>query len=356
MKKHILSSLRFSIAAVIFILTVSCSNTGAIISPTIIDFDILTETLSNIHVGDSFSLDYSEHFDGSLIEISSSDDSVIHVNGDSVTAAGPGVATITATLTDGSGADSAEITVYPAEFIMVWTIPSDNLDLTIPVYDVIGYTDFPYNYSIDWGDGTTDSWDGGTDSYHTYLFEGKYTVKISGVFSGAYWPGDGNETRTVDIVNWGNIPFQSLYNSFSGMSGLIMSAKDIPDLSRVTSIEQAFMGCTSFNGDVSRWDTTTVTDMDYVFALTAFNQSIGNWNTSNVTSMSGMFYSASDFNQDITQLDTSKVKDMNFMFYGAASFNQNLSGWDVSNVVNYDDFATDSGLTADHLPDFISIQ
>ena len=38
------------------------------------------------------------------------------------------------------------------------------------------------------------------------------------------------------------------------------------------------------------------------------------------------------FNQDISRWNTSKVRDMAFMFNNATSFNQDLSGWDVSNV------------------------
>ena len=41
---------------------------------------------------------------------------------------------------------------------------------------------------------------------------------------------------------------------------------------------------TSFNGDISSWDTSNVTDMKGMFSgATAFNQDIGSWDTSNVT-------------------------------------------------------------------------
>ena len=48
--------------------------------------------------------------------------------------------------------------------------------------------------------------------------------------------------------------------------------------------------------------------------------------------MSGMFNNAEAFNGDLSSWDTSKVTDMSAMFYGADAFNRNLFSWDVSNV------------------------
>jgi surface protein len=45
---------------------------------------------------------------------------------------------------------------------------------------------------------------------------------------------------------------------------------------------------------------------------------------------------------------------MKRMFYNATSFNQDISGWDVGSVnsSSYTDFATNSGLDDDNLPNF----
>ena len=67
----------------------------------------------------------------------------------------------------------------------------------------------------------------------------------------------------------------------------------------------------TFNGDISKWDTGRVTTMyDMFYSASAFNQDIGSWNTAKVTTMYRMFYSASAFNQDIGSWDTGKVTDM----------------------------------------------
>ena len=66
---------------------------------------------------------------------------------------------------------------------------------------------------------------------------------------------------------------------------------------------------------------------------TSFNQDISGWNTSNVISMSGVFQGAT-FNGDISSWDISKVVSIEDMFSGNTSFNQDISGWDVSNVTD----------------------
>ena len=64
-----------------------------------------------------------------------------------------------------------------------------------------------------------------------------------------------------------------------------------------------------FNTDISNWDTSSVSDMGYMFyQATAFNQPLS-LNTSRVTTMFAMFSFASAFNQPLT-LDTSSVTDM----------------------------------------------
>jgi surface protein len=57
-----------------------------------------------------------------------------------------------------------------------------------------------------------------------------------------------------------------------------------------------------------------------------------------------MFYKASSFSGDISAWDVSSVVRMGWMFFGASSFTGDLSGWDVSNVEMMNAMFRGSGL------------
>ena len=44
-----------------------------------------------------------------------------------------------------------------------------------------------------------------------------------------------------------------------------------------------------FNGDISNWDVSNVTNMECMFAWSKFNGDISNWDVSNVTNNVNMF-------------------------------------------------------------------
>jgi surface protein len=74
--------------------------------------------------------------------------------------------------------------------------------------------------------------------------------------------------------------------------------------------------------------------MSRVFEESQFNGDISKWDMSKVTDMKEMFWS-SKFNGDISKWDVSKVTDMKEMFYNS-KFNGDISKWDVSRVIDND--------------------
>ena len=96
------------------------------------------------------------------------------------------------------------------------------------------------------------------------------------------------------------------------------------------------------DADWNRVVTSLVTDTSDLFKATTFDEDISSWDTSNVTDMSGMFHGVSVFNQDIGRWDVSKVTNMSYMFgssdsgfNGVVAFNQDLGDWDVGRVTNF---------------------
>ena len=82
----------------------------------------------------------------------------------------------------------------------------------------------------------------------------------------------------------------------------------------------------AFNGDVSQWNTSQVTNMSFMFSETeSFNGDVSRWSISQVTDMSFMFNEASAFNSDLSNWNTSRVTDMYAMFNKAHAFNSDLS-------------------------------
>jgi surface protein len=225
------------------------------------------------------------------------------------------------------------------------------------------------NLQVDWGDNTSSDTTCDECGYlyrHTYATSGQYTITISGTLTGFGQEIDQNffENPPVPLLgaeyltavtSFGDLGIESLSLAFFGSNNLI----DVPAVlpATVTDLSGLFASASSFNDDISAWNTANVTSMAFMFAdliglfsdstepSSAFDQSLSSWVTSSVTDMSGMFNGASSFDQSLSSWVTSSVTDMSFMFTGASSFDQSLSSWNVSLVTSMEDMLDDAALS-----------
>ena len=153
------------------------------------------------------------------------------------------------------------------------------------------------------------------------------------------WTNDDNNIFTGQVTDMGGMFFNN--SAFNG---------DISywDTSSVTSMSGMFYGYNNtFNLDISSWDTSSVTNMHNMFYNSAFNNnSISNWDISNVTTMEGVFRNSA-FNGDISNWDISNVTHMNNMFDNSAFNNNSISNWDTSKVTNMNSMFTNSAFNGD---------
>ena len=106
----------------------------------------------------------------------------------------------------------------------------------------------------------------------SYLTNGGATIVCDSLSKGATFTlGISTYTkRSIDQISVGNAADSC--------------TSDIVDMSNTFRVGNGYKGTTSFNGDISHWDTSDVTDMSNMFnGATAFNQDLRNWCVSGFT-------------------------------------------------------------------------
>lgn len=228
----------------------------------------------------------------------------------------------------------SELTPTDHYFISTWdttktsTGSSTSVQVKLPLV-----SSGEYDMVVIWGDGNVDriTTYNQAETTHTYSSSGTYDIYISGTCKGWRFNNSGDKLKLTDISNYGTLDL-STNSAFSGCSNFNSTSTDAPTIS-TTDLSNTFNGCTVFNGDLSNWDVSGVTNFTQMFLLSGFNNSINSWTIKNDAPIyfTAMFY-GSAFNQPLGDWDTSAVVDMSSMFNFNFSFNQDLGNWNVSNV------------------------
>lgn len=254
--------------------------------------------------------------------------------------------------------------------ISTWEVTSNNLNLLFSIQGRAGAI------VIDWGDGTRSKIDSGDAGYisHAYLNTGIYVITVFGTIE--KWSCGNDYNMIVGCHNRkacdGLISIHSFGNVTFGICAFAYTpklesfpAKGTPKFYD-NDASYAFYR-SSFNNDISGWDTSSITNMSHMFqGASAFNQPIENWDVSNVTNMSYMFAEAdgkweltsadafpspSVFNQPLNNWNVSSVTDMSEMFKDARAFNQPLDKWRIgyyTRFVSMSDIFLGSGLNQEN--------
>ena len=153
-----------------------------------------------------------------------------------------------------------------------------------------------YNFTAHWGDGThhrITKWNQ-SELNHSYSQQGEYEIKIIGEIVGFRFDGTGDRGKIIDIRNWGPLRLGNNGAYFKQCFNLYVSATDVLNLTGTTNLEDMFNGASSFNGDLSGWDVSSVTNMENMFKdVGSFTWDLSGWDVNGVSS-------CSDFNLNTT--------------------------------------------------------
>ncbi|MCT4613401.1 MAG: cadherin domain-containing protein [Marinifilaceae bacterium] len=233
-------------------------------------------------------------------------------------------------------------TYTSTDFVTVWrtTTPNEIVKISIntlpynPSNLINEGVSQSYNYNVDWNsDGNFEITGAFREVTYTFANPGDHTIVISGDFYGTCFNIQDAEyaKKWIDVIQWGNIQWESMYYAFQNTSLENISATDNPNIQNVISMHGAFKNAINFNSDINSWNTANVVTFSELFHnCEKFNKALSSWTVNNAQYMNMMFCGANSFNQDLSSWTVSSVTNLNAMFKNASSFNQNIGTWDIS--------------------------
>lgn len=193
---------------------------------------------------------------------------------------------------------------------------------------------------IDWGDGTVTLYEGDVqDKTHTYTTTETVTAEVS-IIVGSFKSDNTGLfiTALVNLKEWGDNEFRGL--NFYGCSNMVITATDVPNLSKLSNLLNLFINCTSLTvvPNINLWEVGHITNFNSAFrSCTQLTMDLSDWDMSSVTGggMYRMFYNAQSFNSDLSGWVISGITNLEQTFENCYLFDSDLSGFDVSLVTTF---------------------
>ena len=234
------------------------------------------------------------------------------------------------TNTVGNILNTYTFTAYEDTLILLYTIPEGtNNTIYLPISSS--------EYTIDWGDNTITSNDDDNCNEHTYTNSGPKIMSIACQNNSVlyYSEPEANENEHVEwltgCLSFGSFGEVLWYIQFKNAINLVTVPTSLSP--NIISLDHMFYGCTSFNQDISTWNTPNVEIMSYMFyGCTSFNQPLYWLNMQNVIDTSYMFAGCINLEgQNGLQPDPANLYIIHTeaiiigMFDGAIKCNKNLT-------------------------------
>ncbi len=176
--------------------------------------------------------------------------------------------------------------------------------------------------------------DSGDENAPYDLYIGSNDVIKANSFENAFY--NMTNVETITLANLNTDELTTMRRMFAGTDETEMKLHEINGLSElnvsnVTNMHSLFFKDTNLTSlDLSNWNTESVTNMSYMFDGDSSLQNIegiDNFQTGKVTTMYAMFSKSNISALNLSNWDTSSVTDMSYMFYGDSSL-QNIEGID----------------------------